>query len=53
MTGASLTPAPVGPQVPPARAAASDMWRSLRVARGALLWATGTACVKLDERPHH
>ena len=53
MTGAPLTPAPVGPQAPPARAAAFDMWRSLRVTRGALLWATGTACAKLDERRDH
>jgi len=48
-----LTPAPVGPQVPPTRAAPPDSWRSLRVARGALPWTTGTACVVLDERHYH
>lgn len=51
MTRVPLTPAPVGPQAPPTRAAASDSWRSLRDARGALLWTTGTACTVLDERP--
>ena len=53
MINEHLTPAPVGPQAPPARAAALDVWRSLRVTRGALLWATGTACAKLDERRDH
>jgi hypothetical protein len=37
-------PAPVGQQGPPTRAAASDSWRSLRVARGSLPLTTGTAC---------
>ena len=50
MIDANLTPAPVGPQEPPTRAATSDSWRSLRVARGPLLWTTGTACTELDER---
>jgi hypothetical protein len=36
-------PAPVGQQVPPARAAAVDSRRSLRSARGSLLLTTGTA----------
>jgi hypothetical protein len=31
-----LTPAPMHQQAPPTRAAASDSWRSLRVARGSL-----------------
>ena len=44
------THAPVGPQAP-TRAAASDSWRSLRDARGAHLWTTGTASPELDERP--
>ena len=47
----TLTPAPVGPQEPPTRAAAIDSWWSLRVARGSLLWTTGTACAVLDEKP--
>jgi hypothetical protein len=34
-------PAPVGQQVPPARAAASDSW-PLRVAHGSPLLTTGT-----------
>jgi hypothetical protein len=38
-----LLPAPVGRQGPPARAAASDSWRSRRDARGPLLSTTGTA----------
>jgi len=50
MTQANHTPAPVGPQAPPTRAATSDSSRSLRSARGALLWTTGTACAALDER---
>ncbi len=33
---------PVGQQAPPARAAASDSGRSLRVARGSLLLTKGT-----------
>ncbi|MDP6787199.1 MAG: hypothetical protein QGI13_08755 [Rhodospirillales bacterium] len=32
---------PVGPQEPPARAAASALWGALRSARGSLLWTTG------------
>ena len=39
-----IPPAPVGQQEPPARAAASDSWRSLRDARGALRLTTRTAC---------
>ena len=43
MIGApSSTPAPVGQQGPPTRAAASAV-RALRVARGSLLLTTGTA----------
>ena len=49
MIAPHLTPAPVGPQEPPTRAAAVDPWRSLRVARGSLLWTTGTACALLAE----
>jgi len=45
-----LTPAPVGPQGPPTRAAALALWMALRGARGSLLWTTGTACTELDER---
>ncbi len=44
-----LTPAPVGQQVPPARAAALRVG-ALRDARGSLLLTTGTACTALDER---
>jgi hypothetical protein len=50
MIRANLTPDPVGPQGPHARAATSDPRWSLRAARGALLWTTGTACAVLDER---
>lgn len=39
--------APVGPQAPPARAAASLSW-ALRSARGALPWTTGTTSARLD-----
>jgi len=46
-----IPPAPVRQQGPPTRAAASDSWRSLRVARGSLPLTTGTASVALDERP--
>jgi len=46
----NYTPAPVGQQEPPTRAAASALWMALRVARGSLLLATGTACVELDQR---
>jgi hypothetical protein len=43
MTGiAQPPPAPVGQQAPPMRVAASDPWRSLRVAHGALPLTTGT-----------
>ena len=38
-----IPPAPMGQQAPPARAAASDAGRSLRVARGALLLTKGAA----------
>ena len=51
MIGTNLTPAPVGPQEPPTRAAAINQWRSLRGARGSLLWTTGTACAVLDDKP--
>ena len=47
MIAPHLTPAPVGPQEPPTRAAAIDVRRSLRGARGSLLWTTGTACTCL------
>jgi hypothetical protein len=53
---ASIPPAPVGQQVPPARAAASDWWRSLRGARGSLLLTTGTGYRRsfgLDENHQH
>ena len=39
-----IPPAPVGQQEPPARAAASDSWWSLRDARGALRLTARTAC---------
>jgi len=48
-----LPPAPVGQQGPPARAAAFDSWRSLRVARGPLLLTTGTASLELDTQRQH
>lgn len=38
-----VPPAPVGQQPLPARTAASDLWRSLRGARGPLLLTMGTA----------
>jgi hypothetical protein len=38
-----IPPAPEGQQGPPTRAAASDSWRSLRVARGSLPLTSGTA----------
>jgi hypothetical protein len=44
-----VPPAPVGQQVPPARAAAFDSWRSLRGAHGPLLLTTGTACRSLEQ----
>jgi hypothetical protein len=50
---ARLPPAPVGRQGPPARAAAFDSWRSLRVAHGPLLSTTGTASVDLDTGRQH
>ena len=43
-----VPPAPVGQQVPPARAAASGL-DPLRVARGPLLLTTGTGC---RDTPH-
>jgi hypothetical protein len=43
-----VPPAPLGQQVPPARAAAFDSFRSLRSARGSLLLTTGTACREID-----
>ena len=49
----AIPPAPVGQQAPPTRAAASDSWRSLRVARGSLLLTTGTASVALDLTSQH
>jgi len=48
-----LPPAPVGQQGPPARAAAFDSWRSLRVARGSLLSTTGTASTTLNPMQIH
>ena len=42
ITAFRIPPAPVGQQAPPARAAASDPGRSLRVARGSLLLTKGT-----------
>jgi hypothetical protein len=48
-----LPPAPVGQQGPPARAAAFDSCRSLRVARGPLLLTTGTASRSLDTQRQH
>ena len=44
-----VPPAPVGQQVPPARAAAFDTWWSLRSARGPLLLTTGTGCRSLEQ----
>lgn len=46
-----ITPAPVGQQAPPARAAAFDSWRSLRGAHGPLLLTTGTGRRDLDLPP--
>ena len=43
------TPAPVGQQAPPTRAATPAVGEPLRDARGSLLWTTGTACTVLDE----
>jgi hypothetical protein len=40
-TALRIPPTPMGQQAPPARAAASDSGRSLRVARGALLLTKG------------
>jgi hypothetical protein len=48
-----FSPAPVGQQGPPARAAAFDSWRSLRVARGPLLLTTGTASVEREAEQQH
>ena len=47
-----IPPAPVGQQGPPTRAAASDSWRSLRVARGSLPLTTGTA-YRREKDEHH
>ncbi|GEM_PF-1775393 len=41
-TAFRIPPVPVGQQVPPARAAASDSGRSLRGASGSLLLTKGT-----------
>ena len=52
---ASLPPAPVGQQAPPARAAASAIG-ALRSARGSLLLTTGTGyrrAITLDENHEH
>ena len=46
-----VPPAPVGQQAPPTRAAAFDLWQSLRSAHGTLLLTTGTACHDLDLPP--
>ena len=51
----SIPPDPVGQQAPPARAAASDTWRSLRGARVPPM-TTGTGCrrsITLDENHEH
>jgi len=48
-----VSPAPMGQQVPPARAAAFDSWRSLRSARGSLLLTTGTACAAVADSQQH
>ena len=49
MTAApSRPPAPMGQQIPPTHAAASDLWWSLRVARGSLPLTTGTGSLALD-----
>jgi hypothetical protein len=53
MIAANLTPAPVGQQGPPTRAAASPAWMALRDARGSLPLTTGTDCTELDERHRH
>ena len=44
---AYVPPAPVGQQAPPMRAAAFDLWQSLRSAHGPLLLTTGTAATTL------
>ena len=49
----SIPPAPVGQQVPPMRAAASDPWRSLRSAHGSPLLTTGTGSAPLDLTQQH
>ncbi len=46
-----VTPAPVGQQGPPARAAPFDLWRSLRAAHGPRLLTTGTGARDLDLPP--
>ena len=45
------TLAPVGPQGPPTRAAPPDLWRSLRSARGSLLWTTRGRAASVSTRP--
>jgi hypothetical protein len=50
---ACVTPAPVGQQAPPVRAAAFDSWRSLRDAHGPLLLTTGTGCAGVDANQQH
>jgi hypothetical protein len=42
-----VSPAPVGQQGPPVRAAAFDSWRSLRSAHGPHLLTTGTVYAAL------
>ena len=52
---ASLPPAPVGQQAPPAHPA-TRLMGALRVARGSLLLTTGTGCrrsITLDEKHEH
>ena len=48
----SSSPAPVGQQAPPVRAAAFDSWWSLRGAHGALLLTTGTAYAAIEKQQH-
>ena len=48
----SVPAAPVGQQVPPARAATSAMG-ALRSTRGSPLLITGTASTALDAKPEH
>jgi hypothetical protein len=48
-----FSPAPVGQQGPPARAAEFDSWGSLRVARGPLLLTTGPASAEREPQQQH